>query len=282
MKPGIYDNLSNKEYHASEGISSSGIKHLIKSPAHYKASIATPTEPTPEMIKGSVIHTLILEPHKFEQEFAVGAFNYRRGKEYDKAINDNPGKIVISESDYDECLQIVGAFKKEVELNPLLKRLLEGDKEHSFYWNDFMTNVLCKCRPDNITPDGVIVDIKTSKDASKDYFQKALVDLGYFISAAFYLRGVNATRREASKTCDKEFKVAHQFCFIVIETKAPFSVALYYLDRDSIKVAEMLIDKALEALAKCQETGNYEGYSRALEEIGLPKWAYYKFDLVKE
>ena len=68
MTPGIYDNMSNADYHASEGISSTGIKQVLRSPAHYKYSSFETSE---AMKFGTVAHKLALEPDDFENEFIL-------------------------------------------------------------------------------------------------------------------------------------------------------------------------------------------------------------------
>lgn len=67
MNPGIYENISNDEYHGCEGISKSGLDLVAKSPAHYKAVIdgITVREPTKAQALGTAFHELLLEPELF-------------------------------------------------------------------------------------------------------------------------------------------------------------------------------------------------------------------------
>lgn len=274
MKIGVHS-ISNSAYHADEGISSSGIKELIKSPAHYQAYLKADKKPTPEMVFGTLVHTLVLEPEKFEQEFAVGDFNVRRGKEYDKCVEENPGKNIISKEEYDRGLVVQEAVILEVSKNKNLERLLQGHKELSFYWKDEKTGILCKCRTDVLTPFGAINDVKTSYDASFDAFQNQMVKLSYFVSAAFYLRGVRETMRQSEWNLGVAPKV---FSFTVIESKEPHAIATYYLDEKSIQMGDMLIDKALASLADAEKTNEWPSYSRQIIQMGLPSWAYFKMN----
>ena len=72
MLPGIYD-ISNEEYHASEGLSRSAIMELRRSPEHYYAKyvLNKKSEATDSMIIGNAVHSFILEPNKFSDEFAI-------------------------------------------------------------------------------------------------------------------------------------------------------------------------------------------------------------------
>ena len=67
MNPGIYENISNEDYHGGEGISKSGLDLIAKSPAHYKAVIdgITVREPTKAQSLGTAFHELLLEPDLF-------------------------------------------------------------------------------------------------------------------------------------------------------------------------------------------------------------------------
>ena len=57
---------SNETYHNNkEYISSTGLKKLKVSPAHYKEYLEEKKEPTPALIFGSAYHTYCLEVDKF-------------------------------------------------------------------------------------------------------------------------------------------------------------------------------------------------------------------------
>src|SRR5258708_9414314 len=92
--------VSNADYHSGPGLSSSDLKKILKSAAHFKASKENPEAPSNEMLFGSLVDTMILEPELLDAEFAIGEFNIRRGKKYDKVVNDNPSKIVMSLAEF--------------------------------------------------------------------------------------------------------------------------------------------------------------------------------------
>lgn len=72
MTPGIYNNISNEDYHSGPGISKSGLDLIAKSPAHYKAVIdgITVREPTAAQALGTAFHELLLEPDVFWAKYA--------------------------------------------------------------------------------------------------------------------------------------------------------------------------------------------------------------------
>jgi hypothetical protein len=282
MKPGVHV-IKNEDYHKGPGLSSSDIKELIKSPAHFQAYKATPNEPTPQMIRGTLIHNLILEPEKFTETFVVGDFKIRRGKEYDNLVLNNPDKTIITREEYESAMLCVEAFSREQNVNSELKHLTEkGHRELSFYWNDPLTGILCKVRPDILHTD-FIVDIKTSRDGSFDAFQKFIVDYKYFISAPFYLRGVNAVIENEELAPKGSFLWnvrPKRFIFVVIETEAPYAVSIYELDENSMNFGTKLIDRALESYSESVATDVWQGYPKGIIPISLPNYALYKFSQV--
>ena len=60
MEPGIYRDYDEATYHREPGLSSTGAKRLLESPAKYRHEREHPIEQTPAMRLGSCIHTAIL------------------------------------------------------------------------------------------------------------------------------------------------------------------------------------------------------------------------------
>jgi PDDEXK-like domain of unknown function (DUF3799) len=264
---------SNREYHSGEGLGSTDLKQLLRSAAHFQARKGDPHDPTAEMLKGSLVHSLILEPEKTSQDFAIGDFNIRRGKAYDDFCEANRGREIVSQKEFDEASLIATAFERQRKENADLSRLLDGVRENSFYWTDKATGVLCKCRPDVLTAHGAIVDIKTTRDATFDAFQKQVVDLQYFVSAAHYVCGVNQVLKEGP-ALPGGFVPPTAFVFVVIETKEPYLVATYYLDDSALIAGWTLCKKALETYANAKTSQKWEGYPKQMIKMDLPKWFY--------
>lgn len=276
MNEGIIE-LTNKQYHSSNGISSSGIKELLKSPAHYKQYLSQRTEPTPEMIRGTLVHSLILEPDKFTQDFHVGEFAVRRGKEYERLLASCGDKTLVSVEQVKEASEIALQVERQAHENPVLAAYLKGQKEKSFFWIDPATKVECKVRPDNISNNGgSLTDLKTTRDAGPDFFLKQVIDFGYFISAAFYLRGIHHVLSNHGYLPGIT-ELPTEFVFIAIETKAPYQVAIYKADEKMLLAGNFLVDKALDRLSECISTDTWEGYSKEVKELSLPPWALSKY-----
>lgn len=74
MRPGIYDGISNADYHGGEGVSKSGLDIISRSPLHMKfvMDAANDNQPTAAQRIGSAAHARILEPELFAQEYCLG------------------------------------------------------------------------------------------------------------------------------------------------------------------------------------------------------------------
>lgn len=76
FEPGRYENLPNEVYHSANGISSTQLKDVRISPMYYYGrhiAKTIPREQNDAMLRGTIIHSYVLEPEKFESEFAVPA-----------------------------------------------------------------------------------------------------------------------------------------------------------------------------------------------------------------
>ena len=80
MKPGIYFDISNEDYHAGDGVSKSQLDMVAMSPALLKWQKSAPvdTEKLKALDMGTALHCLLLEPDEFDKRFIVApAFNRR-------------------------------------------------------------------------------------------------------------------------------------------------------------------------------------------------------------
>jgi exodeoxyribonuclease VIII len=74
MRPGVYSNITNADYHGGPGVSNSMLSVLReKSPMHLKAlrSAANDNEPTTAQAIGTAFHCLVLEPDVFEEQYVM-------------------------------------------------------------------------------------------------------------------------------------------------------------------------------------------------------------------
>ena len=249
-------------YDNAEGLRSSELGYLLKSPAHYKAHKAKPQEPTPAMVLGTYIHSAVLEPGKVE--FKVAPKCDRRTTEgkaiYAKFLdNCKETDLVVSESDFD----IINGIKHSVRQHSMASHLLSGgDAELPIFWED-SAGVKCKARLDYYNPiENCVVDIKTTESATFEDFSRSIYKYAYHRQAAWYLDAIS----------QKLGKEVRDFVIVAVEKIAPFAIQCYKLDGDAIFYGREKANRAKEIFAECEATGNWPCFEENIKPIGLPVW----------
>lgn len=181
---------------------------------------------------------------------------------------ENEGYTVLSVDTYEQLL----GMRDAIMAHPMAGKLLSGEgvAEASVYWTDPSTGELCRCRPDFWRKDGVVVDLKSTEDASPDGFAKSLVNYRYHVQAPWYLGGMAAAH--AAGHFPEGFAAPRAFVFIAVEKRAPYAVACYALDAESLEIGTRLMRADLDTLAECRRTDIWPGYGDTLQQLGVPQW----------
>lgn len=180
----------------------------------------------------------------------------------------NAGRTIIDGQTYEQLTSMVRA----VLAHPVAGKLItgEGKAEASVYWNDPETGELCRCRPDFWRRDGIIVDLKSTDDASPEAFGKSVANWRYHVQSEMYLEGMNAAF-EAGHFPDGYAK-PKAFIFLVVEKKPPYAVASYVLDPESATQGQREFRENLAVYAECKKTDKWPAYGDDIQTVGLPTW----------
>lgn len=279
LQPGLYANVPEPEYRAWDAVNASILSTLKRSPAHARHEMEHPRESTAEMALGSMIHTALLQPEIFDEEFVVmpdfaAGLCDDKGNPYSnpKATNkykslvtqwleDRAGKKVIEASQLELCVNVANAIRNHASASLFIEH--SNAFEVSAVWVDQATDLLCKGRLDAINEQfDCIVDLKTTRDASYHPFSKAIFDYGYHRQGAMYVAGAQA----------QGIQVKH-YVIIAVEKEPPYGVAVYRLDDEALAFGRKELDELLAVYKRCRESGEWPGYSSEVEDIGLPEWA---------
>lgn len=186
-------------------------------------------------------------------------------------VQNNGHRTILTSEQFEQ----LHAMRDAVMAHPAARALLtnvKGVAESSVYWNDPETGELCRCRPDFWRNDGVIVDVKTTEDASPEGFAKSIFNWRYHVQGAFYTDGVNLAI-EQSKSDEHKVRA---FVFLAVEKKAPYAVGVYRLDDASRELGRIEYRRDLNKFAGCQKSGVWPGYGEAIQSISVPSWAFTK------
>lgn len=176
-------------------------------------------------------------------------------------------KIVVSAED----LAKAEAMAASVMAHPIAGKLFapgSGEPELSCYAVDKKTGVLCRCRPDWWRTDGIVVDLKTTKDASPEGFARAIHDWGYHKQDPFYTDVMGA----AIKQSGSDRAAPRAFVFVAVESTRPFAVGVYRLEAESVEIGRREIREDVDTYAACAASDVWPGYGDKIQPIGLPEW----------
>ena len=262
-RSGIVHGIPIEEYHRHGSTSKSQLDQFAKSPAHYLASLTTQRKETPAMRIGSIFHGMILEPET--THIAVAPVCDKRTKE-GKAIfaefeANNARSCIVTAEEGEMLTGMVASVRAHPAANALLSG--PGIAEGSAYWIDEQSGELCRCRPDFYRQDlGIIVDLKSTRDASPKEFARSIANYRYHMQSAFYQDGVESSTGDFIKG----------FVFVACESTAPYAVAVYQLDMQGVEAGRIEYRRLLLDLADCKASGKFPAYSDRIETISLPAW----------
>lgn len=249
--------ITNEQYHSSEGISRSDLVRFKKSPMHFKCK--QKIKETPSLIIGDLVHTLVLEPHLFSERYIVNPGFDRRTKEgkldYAEFQIVSEGKRIIETNHYDEAIRIAESVN-----NHMFKQYLsQGYRvENSIFFRHELTGLQCKVRPDAWLGD-IVIDLKTTTDASFRSFQSSAINYGYYLQAGMIKR--------ALESLNKPIK---NFIFVAVEKEAPYAIGIYKLDDEALEYGANEFDTLMVELNKYIQKNEFPDYG--IQTLSIPAW----------
>ncbi|WP_406704894.1 PD-(D/E)XK nuclease-like domain-containing protein [Sodalis sp.] len=258
--------LDNGIYHAVDGYSSTQIRLAHRggiAALDWYQNAPRKSEESPALTLGTALHTAILEPERFETEYACAPSVNLRTNEGKKTLAAfeadcaGRGMTSLKREDFDTvCLMRDSALAY-----PTVASLLEnGVAELSLFWR-MENGLLLKVRPDwlgEFAGAPFLLDIKTTDDVLD--FGKSVEKFGYHLQAAFY-----------ELVTEKVFGLGVDFAFCAISKRQEcgrYPVLLGVLDEEDGYTGRQSIETTLFHLA----TGNSHSAS-GLATVSRPWWA---------
>lgn len=264
---------------------------------------------TPDLVFGSLVHCLALEPHRLADLFAVEPEDApkkptkaqiqawerfgnlakptrQQVEAHDRTVEAmrfwakwskaSAGKYTIDDAD----LTRARACLTGLHANPKCREwlALPGLSEVVVQWTDPDTGLPCKAKLDRVTR-AAILDLKTAADASADAFRRAAVTNGYHRQAAWYLDGLAAALAQGTLHPEVADLIQGQppglFVFPAVEKDDEFLAHCFvateaFIDRGRRE------NKALMARLKhCLDTDTWPGLATSengMTALDLPGW----------
>lgn len=288
-EPGRFENVENDVYHREwDALNCSRLKDLKRSAKHCLYAMSNPKPSTPAMTIGSAIHCATLEPELFDSLYqpAPGPSAERLADkggdmvkamkglgnttEYKMAVADMQaaGVTVLKQSQLGGCMTIRDhLYETPSQARDLL--LAKSGAEVSYVVDDPRDGLRKKLRTDlEAEAFGVIVDVKTTRDASRSSFMRDVYSFGYHRTKPFYLDGLEIAEPGKWKA----------WLMLVIESTAPFEYKLYDLDPAATQKGREEVEELCDYYAQCKASNHWPGYASDVESIGIPNWSYYEKD----
>lgn len=312
MKVYLNNELSNDQYHAdTEHINGSGLWNLYdRCPAAWRYKDEE-DEQSKALVFGTGSHTALLEPERFEAEYArmptkddfgaellvtasdMNSWAKERGiKGFSGKTKAEVIKIIRSTG---EPVRIYDEERLFAELNAKGRILLEGDDYDAImqmraviHANSYYSGLLSgaysevsilgqllgepsKVRFDCLTRGGDIIDYKTAVSAKPDEFFRHVARLGYFMKMAMQHDMFVEAYGHAPRSVN----------LLVQEKKSPFIPALIRLTDEQLRIGRIQLRSAMEIYKACKKANSWPGYSMGnpVIEMETPEWFKKQFNL---
>jgi hypothetical protein len=260
-EPGVYE-LDDAAYFggplARTSLSSTGVRELLTCPAKFRYRQQHGRPDTRAFDVGHAAHCLVLGEGPELVRIDADKWLTKAVKEEVAAVRER-GAVPLRPADWDAVHGMAAAIQDHPHAPKLFSR---GVPERTLVWRDEATGVLCRLKADWLRPDG-LVDYKSCDKADLDSLRKSVWNYGYYIQAAFYLRGFRA-----------RFDAEPFFAFVAQEKDAPWLVQTFQLREDYLAYGDRKCAEALALYARCAEADEWPGYpTDDIPEIEAPAWA---------
>lgn len=312
MKVYLNNELSNDQYHAdTEHINGSGLWNIYdRCPAAWRYKDEE-DEQSKALVFGTGSHTALLEPERFEAEYARMPTKEDFGAELLVTVSDmnswakERGIKGLSGKTKAEVIKIIRSTGEPVriydeerlfaELNAKGRILLEGDDYDAImqmraviHANSYYSSLLSgaysevsilgellgepsKVRFDCLTRGGDIIDYKTAVSAKPDEFFRHAARLGYFMKMAMQHDMFIEAYGHAPRSVN----------LLAQEKKSPFIPALIRLTEEQLRIGRIQLRSAMEIYKACKKANSWPGYSMGnpVIEMETPEWFKKQFNL---
>jgi len=263
MKPRC-EQEPDADYRSAPGLNWSTLKAMATSPKHYRWLRDNPRSDSAAFRLGRATHAAILEPERFEDAWTVYP-GRRAGKAWQAFQEDNLGREIVSQAEYDQAVAMATAVTRSPAL---AERLNDGRAEVSLYWSEPVDGmaepVAMRARLDWLykAQDGawVVLDVKTAREIGRT-FGTAAARFLYHGQLAHYCAGVAAVLGGQVRAE-----------LLVVETQGPYDCGLLQLDQVALECGRKRRRDLLARLAQCTNDDDWPGQIPTPGWLQLPDW----------
>ena len=268
----IERDMDELEYHRHPALSATGMKHLLRSPLHYRQAIDHRKEKAAFDV-GHAFHAKVLGVGLDVVEIPEsvlaknGAISTTAAKDF-IADARAAGQVPLKA----DTIAQIDVLAEAVLRNVKARRLLEipGETEISLFATDPETGVEFRGRLDRLA--GLIpIDLKSTNDVRRGNLRRTIENFGYEVQAEAYRELIRLTTGDEPRPMQ----------LIFAEVDAPHEVRVVQLaHEDWIEGGRVKMRAALRTFARCMETGEWPGEDDHTDEAeAIEPRPYYRTDI---
>lgn len=260
LRDGLHLGIDFETYLHWPFYSQSVLKEGRHSPAHLRAAwegerVKVPTD---DMILGTALHTVFLEPDLAAAKIVVwdaigagGRSLARWGKQWNDFRAENFGKIILTEGQRQKVQGMVASLRHHPEVKKWRGRM-EAVEVSAI---GLVHGLRMKGRCDALTTDPLI-DLKKVANADPRRIVNAVSDYGYDIQGYVYTQLFHRER----------------WLLLCVEDEPPYDVTPYELSPAYLRVGKDKTLRLIERVLECEATGVWPGRSDVPVLLDPPEW----------
>lgn len=243
-------------------------KLLNESPYHAWASHprlgGEQKRPSQAMLTGSLIHSLVEGVDHGIRVIEADSYRTKAAQEErDYAIDC--GELPVLREKYDELVE--AAKKIHERAKGFGFDLSAMSPEVSILWDETTLTghrVACKGRLDCWDGAAIVVDLKTTSDASVAACVKSIAERDYDLQAAAYIAAVESERPSMMGRV--------WFINLFVETTWPHLMTPVEMDESFLTIGRAKWQRAVELWHRCLTTDHWPGYVEQVVKVAAPSW----------
>lgn len=231
------------------------------SEAHFKASTLQRWAPTREMLIGTIVHHLVLGPHRTKPLVRFDGAE-RKGNVWKEFLANakkehGPRCDVVTSKEWEAAEPIAAA----VLADPIAKEMLEGSRrEVAVQWDN--AGIACETDGIDVVGSGFIADLKRTSCTEPGGFARHAWKHMWHCQMAFYEDACRALGIDVSKG----------LFLIGVEPEPPYAVTTMRLSEAVLEQGRRSTIKWIEKLRRARENDHWPSYTQTIVDFDLPPW----------
>lgn len=273
---GLHLGIPAEVYHADPCPTpslSSGVARVIaeKTPAHaYLEHVrlgGSKPEPTSEMVLGDYVHGLMSNDLSGYDVADFDDYKSKDARAWRDAVIESGKRPVLDKTVQRAQLIATALIKKIGNVGLTNNPCVTGDAEVTAIWEE--DGIWLRARYDRLIRDpssfADVWDWKTTgAGMTPDSLIRMIIDKGYHIQAAHYLRGLRALA--------PEYRGRVTFTLAFVETEAPYAVRIVPISEGFLSAGDRLLNRAIAQWRQCLLEDQWPDGSERPLTLTPPTW----------